>query len=39
MVDSYPISFCIVEHKLSVYPQESELLSWSDHQSEDDKQN
>jgi hypothetical protein len=27
MTDSYPNSFCTIEHKLSAYPQESDLLS------------
>jgi hypothetical protein len=38
-VDSYPNSFRIAEHKLSACLQESNLLSRSVHQSEDDKQN
>jgi hypothetical protein len=37
MTDSYPNSFCTVEHKLSAYPQESDLPSRSDHWSKDDK--
>jgi hypothetical protein len=39
MVDSYSNFFCSVEHKLSTYPQESDLLSRSVHRYEDDKQN
>jgi hypothetical protein len=39
MVDSYPNSFHIAEHKLSAYPQEPDLLPRSNDQSEDDKSN
>jgi hypothetical protein len=39
MTDSYPNFFHTTEHKLSAYLQESDLLSQSDHQSKDDKQN
>jgi hypothetical protein len=38
-VDSFSNFFCSVEHKLSTYPQESDLLSQSVHRSADDKQN
>jgi hypothetical protein len=37
MVDSYSNFFRTAERKLSAYPQESDLLSWFVHQSEDDK--
>jgi hypothetical protein len=39
MTDSYPNFFYIAEHKLLAYLLESDLLFWSNHQSEDDKQN
>jgi hypothetical protein len=39
MVDSYSNFFHIVEHMLSTRLIESDLLFWSDHRSEDDKQN
>jgi hypothetical protein len=39
MVDSYTNFFHTIKHKLSAYPQESDLLSRSVHQSEGDKQN
>jgi hypothetical protein len=39
MVDPYPNSFHIVEHKLSAYLIEFDLLSRSDHRSEGDKLN
>jgi hypothetical protein len=39
MTDSYPNFFHTAEHKLTAYPLESNLLSQSDHRSEDDKQN
>jgi hypothetical protein len=34
MINSYTYSFHIAEYKLSAYPEESDLLSWSIHQSE-----
>jgi hypothetical protein len=39
MVDSYPNFIHIVEHRLSTYPRESELLSQFVNRSESDKQN
>jgi hypothetical protein len=39
MADSYPNIIHIVEHKLSACLPESDLLSQSDQQSDDDKQN
>jgi hypothetical protein len=39
MVDSYLNSFRTAQHRLSAYPQESNLLSESIHRFEDDKQN
>jgi hypothetical protein len=39
MTDSYLKLFHTVEHKLSASLSESDLLSRSDHQSGDDKQN
>jgi hypothetical protein len=39
MIDSYPNSFHIAEHKLSASVQEFDLLSRSDHRSMNDKQN
>jgi hypothetical protein len=37
MINSYTYSFHIAEYKLSAYPEESDLLSWSIHRSEGDK--
>jgi hypothetical protein len=39
MVDSYPNFFHTTDHKLLIYPLESDLLSRSVHQSKGDKQN
>jgi hypothetical protein len=39
MTDSYPNFFHIIEHKLSACLLESVSLFWSNHRSENDKQN
>jgi hypothetical protein len=39
MIDSYSNSLNTAKHKLSAYPQESDLLSWSVYWSEGDKHN